>query len=113
MNEAAVVRCAVGLLQGLLWVVVAEPLLPVVRALLVEGEANCLVRVVVPDVLDLVEVLEPLARLRGRGCAQSLVVFQVPALFGGGAAIGPTIRSSRQPSPILRLTIEGDNHLPL
>ena len=62
--------------------VVDEPRLSVIGTLLVKGEREGLVRGIVPDVLDFVELLEPLSGLGGGRRAQPLVVLDVPAGHG-------------------------------
>ena len=59
-------------------VILSEPALTVIGALLVECQGHRLIGLVVPVVMDFGETLEPLTRLLLRARAQPLVVFQIP-----------------------------------
>ncbi len=83
-------------------IVSSEPLLAIICSLLAEGEGQRLVCLLIPGVLNLMQVLEPLLSLRGGAGAQSLVVLQVPATKTGVSETGP-------PAIKLNLRIEAAN----
>ena len=94
MNQLAIHKVGVARLgrhrdQHLCRIVVAQPSLAVIRLFLVKCQIDRLIRLLVPFVLDLMQILEPLACLGGRGSALYFIVFDFPS--GLGVLILPLI----------------------
>ena len=84
MNQFAIYEVGVARLcihgnQHLGRIVVAEPFFAIIRLFLIECQIHGLIRLLIPLVLNLVQIGEPLTSLGRCRSTQSFVVFDFPA----------------------------------
>ena len=99
VNETGITDMPTGTnVQNTPSIIATQPLLTVITALLVERQGNGIVRLLVPIILDLRQLLKPLTSLLLRARAQTLIILERPS--------SSALTLSRTPPIQLTLRIE-------